>query len=67
VSEQISHVTGQYYTDCKAANYSPLADDVNLTNRLWLMSEELCGLRKLEEQELQPEGFFFKPSQSKYE
>lgn len=42
VSEDVDKVSGQYFTDCRPANYSPLADDAGLARRLWELSEELC-------------------------
>jgi NAD(P)-dependent dehydrogenase (short-subunit alcohol dehydrogenase family) len=46
VSEEVDDVSGQYFADCRPANYNPLADDVSLAEKIWHMSCQLSGLDK---------------------
>ena len=44
-SPQVSGITGQYWSDCRIANGSPLLEDVVLATRLWDVSDEIVTRR----------------------
>ena len=44
-SPQVSGITGQYWSDCRIANGSPLLGDVVLATRLWEVSDEIVTRR----------------------
>jgi WW domain-containing oxidoreductase len=44
-SPQVSGITGQYWSDCRIANGSPLLGDVVLATRLWDVSDEIVTRR----------------------
>lgn len=45
-SETVEGVSGKFFTKCAEANPpSPLATDASLAERLWEVSEKLCGLK----------------------
>lgn len=44
VSEQVEGITGQYFADCRKANYNPQADDKSLCRKLWDISAKLCDI-----------------------
>ncbi len=43
-SDDVAHVTGEYFVDCKIKAPSPRALDVEAARRLWDLSGELTGL-----------------------
>ena len=47
VAEEVEQVSGQYFADCRPANYNPLADDPVLGDRVWRLSCELTALPTL--------------------
>jgi len=44
VSDTLSGVTGKYFSDCKEKQLRPFATNDRDAQRLWDMSEKLCGL-----------------------
>lgn len=44
-SPQVSGITGQYWSDCRIGNGSPLLEDVVLATRLWDVSDEIVTRR----------------------
>lgn len=46
VSEEVEQVSGQYFADCRPANYNPLADDHSLGEKIWRLSCQLSGIEK---------------------
>lgn len=45
LEESLEGTSGLYFADCSPTNYSPLADDVTLSQQLWNLSEKSCGLQ----------------------
>lgn len=46
VSPEVNNVTGEYFIDCKKVTSSDTSNDVDLAKKLWLVSENLVGLKK---------------------
>jgi len=42
--ESLANVSGKYYNQCEPAEYSPMADDASLCNKLWDVSAAAVGL-----------------------
>ena len=45
VSPELDGVTGKYYSDCKEAKLSSIAQDEGLARKFWEVSERLVGLK----------------------
>lgn len=46
LDESLEGISGHYFADCQPTNYSPVADDITLSQKLWFMSETYCGLER---------------------
>ena len=44
-SEEVSHITGEYFANCKLAKAKPWARDDEAAERLWKYTEECTGFR----------------------
>jgi hypothetical protein len=42
-SEAVPALSGEYFADCNLSPSSPAAHDAALSERLWAMSERMCG------------------------
>ena len=49
VAEELKEVSGKYFKDCALADCSDLAKDEKVAGQLWKLSEQLTGLKKLEQ------------------
>jgi len=43
-SPEVEGVTGKYFDKCKAVSSSPASYEIDARERLWQISEQLCGL-----------------------
>lgn len=48
VSKELKDTTGKYFCDCKEEKPSFYARDEEMAEKLWKLSEEVCGLKKIE-------------------
>ncbi|RWS29030.1 retinol dehydrogenase 14-like isoform X1 [Leptotrombidium deliense] len=44
-SNKVQNVSGKYFVDCKEANYSPKADDVELCKKMWSVSKTMTSFK----------------------